>query len=39
LIPPITIEALSTAQIAVNGTSRVMPMEIEPLQIEPLLTE
>jgi hypothetical protein len=37
LIPPITIEPLTTAQIAVNESSGPMPIEIEPLQIEPLL--
>lgn len=37
LIPPITIEPLATAQIAVDESSGVMPIEIEPLQIEPLL--
>jgi|SoiMethySBSTD1v2_1073268.scaffolds.fasta_scaffold00538_21 hypothetical protein len=36
LIPPITIEPLSTTRIAVNESSEVMPIEIEPLQIEPL---
>ena len=36
-IPLITIEPLTTAQIAVDDSSRVMPIEIAPLQIEPLL--
>lgn len=41
-IPPIAIEPLSAAplrevQIAVNESSGVMPIEIAPLQIEPLL--
>ena len=35
-IPPINIEPLATAQIAVNVSSGVIPIEIEPLQIEPL---
>jgi hypothetical protein len=34
-IPPIAIEPLVTVQIAVEN-SGVMPIEIEPLQIEPL---
>ena len=47
LIPPITIEPLATVplsavplsavQIAVNESSGPLPIEIEPLQIEPLL--
>jgi len=42
LIPPITIEPLapvplSAVQIAVDESSGVMPIEIAPLQIEPLL--
>lgn len=41
LIPPIAIEPLETVQIAVGNpitveSSGVMPIEIEPLQIEPL---
>lgn len=36
-IPPIAIEPLTTAQIAVDVSSGVMPIEIAPLQIEPLL--
>jgi len=44
-IPPImiepltTIEPLSSVQIAVNTSSGVVPIEIAPLQIEPLLSE
>ena len=37
LIPPIAIEPLTPAQIAVDVSSGVMPIEIAPLQIEPLL--
>jgi hypothetical protein len=36
-IPPIAIEPLTTAQIAVDVSSGVMPIDIAPLQIEPLL--
>jgi hypothetical protein len=36
VIPPLTIAPLSTTQIAVDTGSGVMPIEIEPLQIEPL---
>ena len=36
MIPPITIEPLETKLIAVETSSGVMPIEIEPLQIEPL---
>ena len=36
LIPPITIEPLETKLIAVGPSSGVMPIEIEPLRIEPL---
>jgi len=36
-IPPIAIEPLTTVQIAVDVSSGVMPIEIAPLQIEPLL--
>ena len=36
LIPPITIEPLETRLIVVDTSSGVMPIEIEPLQIEPL---
>ena len=36
MIPPITIEPLETKLIAVETGSGVMPIEIEPLQIEPL---
>jgi hypothetical protein len=36
LIPPITIEPLSTTRIAVDASAGVTPIEIEPLQIEPL---
>ena len=36
-IPPIAIEPLATVQVAVDASSGVMPIEIEPLQIEPLL--
>ena len=36
-IPPIAIEPLTTAQIAVDVSSGVIPIEIAPLQIEPLL--
>jgi hypothetical protein len=45
LIPPITIEPLTaiepltSVQIAVDTSSGVMPIEIAPLQIEPLLSE
>ena len=37
LIPPITIEPLTTAQIAVNESSGPIPIAIDPLQIESLL--
>jgi hypothetical protein len=37
LIPPITIAPLAPAQIAVDVSSGVMPIDIAPLQIEPLL--
>ena len=37
LIPPLAIAPLTTTQIAVDMSSGVMPIEIEPLQIEPLL--
>jgi hypothetical protein len=36
LIPPIAIEPLAPAQIAVDMSVAVAPIEIEPLQIEPL---
>ena len=36
LIPPITIEPLENRLIVVDTSSGVMPIEIEPLQIEPL---
>jgi hypothetical protein len=39
LIPPITIPPLETAQIVVDASSGVMPIEIEPLRIEPLQGE
>ena len=35
-IPPITIEPVHTVQIAVDESSDVMPIDIAPLQIEPL---
>jgi len=37
LIPPLAIVPLTTTQIAVDTSSGVTPIEIEPLQIEPLL--
>lgn len=39
LIPPIMIPPLETKQIAVDARSGVMPIEIEPLRIEPLQGE
>jgi hypothetical protein len=39
VIPPITIAPLETALIAVDTSSGVMPIEIEPLRIEPLQGE
>jgi len=39
LIPPIAIPALETRQIAVATGSGVVPIEIEPLRIEPLQGE
>ena len=38
-IPPIMIPPLETKQIAVDARSGVMPIEIEPLRIEPLQGE
>jgi hypothetical protein len=39
LIPPIAIPPLETTQIVVDVSSGVMPIEIEPLRIEPLQGE
>ena len=39
LIPPIAIAPLETKQISVDVSSGVMPIEIEPLRIEPLQGE
>lgn len=39
LIPPITIPPLETELIVVDASSGVMPIEIEPLRIEPLQGE
>ncbi|HVG53888.1 MAG TPA: hypothetical protein VM846_05655 [Vicinamibacterales bacterium] len=39
LIPPLAIPLLETKQIAVDVRSGVMPIEIEPLRIEPLQGE
>lgn len=39
LIPPLMIPPLETQQIAVDARSGVMPIEIEPLRIEPLQGE
>ena len=36
LIDPITIEPIATVQIAIDVSSGVMPIDIEPLRIEPL---
>ena len=36
MIPPIAIAPLETKLIAVETSSGLMPIEIEPLQIEPL---
>jgi hypothetical protein len=36
LIDPITIEPIATIQIAIDVSSGVMPIDIEPLRIEPL---
>ena len=36
LIDPIMIEPITTVQIAIDVSSGVMPIDIEPLRIEPL---
>ena len=39
VIPPLTIEPLETRLLSVDTSSGVMPIEIEPLRIEPLQGE